>query len=53
MHPKKISVFKNATYSIDFLEATQTIQFNWEEAHKDMSYEDFQEACTNFVGYRL
>ena len=46
-----MKIFKNSVYSVDFLEATKTIQFNWEEAHKDMSYEDFQEACCNFIGY--
>ena len=46
-----MQIFKNSIYSVKFLEATKTIQFNWEEAHKDMSYEDFQEACSNFIGY--
>lgn len=46
-----MNIFSNSVYSIDFLQASKTIQFNWEEAHKDMSYEDFQEACCNFLGY--
>lgn len=46
-----MQVFNNSIYSVDFLEPIQAIQFNWEEGHKDMSYEDFQEACCNFLGY--
>lgn len=44
-------VYQNSIYSVRFLAPTKTIQFNWEAAHQDMSYEDFQEACSNFVGY--
>lgn len=46
-----MKIFNNSKYSIDFLEATKSIQFNWEEGHKNMTYEDFQEACCNFLGY--
>ena len=46
-----MEIFKNSVYSVEFLEATKTIQFNWEEGHKNMTYEDFQEACSNFLGY--
>ena len=46
-----MQIFKNSIYSIDFLETGKTIQFNWEEGHEKMSYEDFQEACCNFLGY--
>ena len=46
-----MQIFKNSIYSVNYLAATKTIQFNWEEAHKEMDYEDFQEACSNFVGY--
>lgn len=46
-----MKIFKNSVYSVDFIETTKTIQFNWEEGHKNMTYEDFQEACSNFLGY--
>ena len=46
-----MKIFKNSVYSIDFWESTKTIQFNWEEGHKSMTYEYFQEACCNFLGY--
>ena len=46
-----MQIFKNSVYSIYFLEPMKTIQFNWEEAHKNMTYEDFQEACGNFLGF--
>ena len=46
-----MKIFKNSVYSVDFLEASRTIKFNWEEGHKTMTYEDFQEACSNFLGY--
>jgi len=46
-----MKIFKNSVYSVDFLQATKTIRFNWEEGHKNMTYEDFQEACSNFLGY--
>lgn len=48
---KSIELFKNTIYSIQFVEDTKTIKFNWEEGHKDMTYENFQEACSNFLGY--
>ena len=44
-------IFKNSVYGVDYLEASKTIQFNWEEGHLKMTYEDFQEACCNFLGY--
>ncbi len=46
-----MSIFQNTIYSIDYLAPSQTIQFNWEAGHKQMTYEDFQEACSNFLGY--
>ena len=46
-----MQIFKNSIYSVDYLAASNTIQFNWEEAHQNMTYEDFQEACSNFIGY--
>lgn len=46
-----MKIFKNSIYSIDFHEASSTILFNWEDGHKNMTYEDFQEACCNFLGY--
>lgn len=46
-----MKIFSNSIYSINFLENIQTIQFNWEEGHKNMTYENFQEACSNFLGY--
>lgn len=46
-----MKIFKNSVYSVDFLESSKTIQFNWEAGHKNMTYEDFQEACSNFLGY--
>ena len=46
-----MKIFSNSIYSINFLENSQTIQFNWEEGHKNMTYENFQEACSNFLGY--
>ena len=45
-----MKIFENSIYSIDFDDATKTIQFNWEEGHKNMTYEDFKEACSNFLG---
>lgn len=46
-----MQIFKNSLYNIDFLEKTKTIQFNWEDSNRNMSYEDFKEACSNFIGY--
>lgn len=44
-------VFRNQHYSVSFEPALQAIQFHWEEGHVEMTYEDFQEACCNFIGY--
>ena len=46
-----MKIFTNSVYSIDFIEKSHTIQFNWEEGHINMNYEDFQEACSNFIGF--
>ncbi|NET31684.1 MAG: hypothetical protein F6K19_06745 [Cyanothece sp. SIO1E1] len=44
-------LFRNKHYSVSFQPAFQAIQFHWEEGHAEMTYEDFQEACCNFIGY--
>jgi len=40
-----MKIFKNSVYSVEFMEPTKTIKFNWEEGHKNMTFEDFKEAC--------
>ena len=44
-------IFKNSNYSIEFQAASATLEFHWEDGHPKMNYEDFQEACGNFLGY--
>ncbi|MEO1438105.1 MAG: hypothetical protein AAFV80_21360 [Bacteroidota bacterium] len=46
-----MQIFKNSNYRITFEATTKTLTFHWEEGHPKMNYEDFQEACTNFLGY--
>ncbi|MEL7421384.1 MAG: hypothetical protein AAFY48_16575 [Bacteroidota bacterium] len=46
-----MQVFTNSNYSVSFDESLQTLHFGWEDGHSGMSYEDFQEACCNFIGY--
>ncbi|MEL7191422.1 MAG: hypothetical protein AAFS00_05800 [Bacteroidota bacterium] len=44
-------IFQNTNYRLSFEADKQTLLFHWEEPHAQMSYEDFQEACSNFLGY--
>ncbi|NRB53312.1 MAG: hypothetical protein HRU41_36990 [Saprospiraceae bacterium] len=44
-------IFRNRFYSLSYQSTLQAIQFRWEEGHSKMTYEDFQEACSNFIGY--
>lgn len=46
-----MKIFENSVYSINFSESSEAIQFNWKEAHRNMNFEDFQEACNNFLGF--
>lgn len=46
-----MQVFTNSNYSVSFDEPLQALRFHWEDGHVGMSYEDFQEACCNFIGY--
>ncbi|MBX2872271.1 MAG: hypothetical protein KTR30_09225 [Saprospiraceae bacterium] len=44
-------IFRNKYYSVSLQPELQAIQFHWEKSHAEMTYEDFQEACCNFLGY--
>ena len=46
-----MTLFKNSNYRVAFDGQQETLQFYWEDGHEKMSYEDFQEACCNFLGY--
>ena len=46
-----MQVFTNSNYSVSFDESLNALRFDWEDGHAGMSYEDFQEACCNFIGY--
>ena len=46
-----MTVFQNALYTLVLSEDQSTLHFFWMDDNGQMSYEDFQEACSNFVGY--
>ena len=46
-----MTLFKNSNYRVEFNDQKKTLEFHWEDGHANMSYEQFQEACSNFVGY--
>ncbi len=46
-------IFEHPYYTFHIEEQTNVLRFNWEEAHSDMSYEDFKEACSNYAGYAI
>lgn len=48
-----MTIFKNSNYRLDYQAAQNLLQFFWEAGHEKMDYEDFQEACCNFLGYGL
>lgn len=46
-----MKIFSNSVYTLSLTEENKIITFQWEDANKDMSYEDFQEACSNYLGW--
>ena len=46
-----MTVFHNALYKLVLSEDQSTLHFYWMDDNGQMSYEDFKEACSNFVGY--
>jgi len=46
-----MTLFKDANYRVAFDGVTHTLEFFWEDDHAGMSYADFQEACSNFIGF--
>lgn len=46
-----MNVFINSIYRLELSADQHILYFHWEEGHVGMNYEDFQEACSNFVGY--
>lgn len=46
-----MDVFKNSQYRISFDKTGAVLNFHWLEGHNTMSYQEFQEACSNFLGY--
>ena len=46
-----MDVFKNSQYRVSFEPRSKVLGFHWLEEHHNMSYQDFQEACSNFLGY--
>lgn len=46
-----MTIFQNKNYAIELAQDPKTLIFKWKEAHREMSYEDFQEACCNYIGY--
>lgn len=45
-------LFQNSLYSFHLIENQAPILlFDWTERTKEMSYEDFQEACHNYAGF--
>ncbi len=46
-----MDVFKNSQYRISFQQQGKVLNFHWLDDHENMTYQDFQEACSNFMGY--
>ncbi len=46
-----MSIYADTNYRIELSPDKDVIIFKWEDAHRNMSYEDFQEACCNFIGF--
>lgn len=46
-----MKIYSDSNYWLEFLTDSKTLKFNWKEGHEKMSYEDFQEACSNFIGH--
>ena len=44
-------VYKDSNYRLEFAEDQALMHFYWEDDNGKMSYEDFKEACSNFLGY--
>ncbi|MEO0898347.1 MAG: hypothetical protein AAFY71_18180 [Bacteroidota bacterium] len=46
-----MTIHNHTFYYLQQEESGNLLIFRWKEAHANMSYEDFIEACTNYVGY--
>ena len=46
-----MELFSNKYYRLELSDDQKVIEFHWEDDHTNMTYEDFVEACCNFVGY--
>ncbi len=46
-----MNIFETAAYRVVFDERHNALHFVWQENHPELSYEDFIEACCNFIGY--
>ena len=44
-------VYSDSKYKVDFIERGKVLRFGWYDGHESMTYEDFQEACSNFIGH--
>ena len=44
-------VFQNHQYRLSIDADSSILFFEWLEGHANMSYADFQEACSNYLGY--
>ncbi|MEO0734728.1 MAG: hypothetical protein AAFZ52_17970, partial [Bacteroidota bacterium] len=46
-----MTVFSNHHYRVELSADETTLEFHWEDANVNMTYADFQEACSNYLGY--
>jgi len=44
-------IHSHTYYFLDYDEDASVLHFGWNDAHKDMTEEDFREACSVYAGY--
>ncbi|MCI4670339.1 MAG: hypothetical protein MRZ79_19535 [Bacteroidia bacterium] len=44
-------LYQDNNYRVEFSSEKAILHFSWEDGHKNMSYDDFKEACCNYLGY--
>lgn len=44
-------VYSDSNYKVELFKDSNMLRFGWHDGHESMTYEDFQEACSNFIGH--
>ena len=46
-------VYQNSLYTFELIEDRQVLSFTWTMKTAEMTYENFQDACSNYAGFAI